>query len=457
MKSSVVQEWYKVYFETIVGFKCVGELGYKMKVLFLCFEFCGNRDPVSQCVQNLRCALYAQGVGSDVLTYAWAGEKEKECTDKYGTIFLADTWYRYARMKRNAEGTISMSPAQWMRAAAARGYSILREGRFYAQRGVPLCAAECMGKRLRVLCETGGYDWVISTAYPFSNHRIAVRWCPPNMKLALYNFDPYWNNGTYPSRLAENRAKEEKAVYRRANCVFCTPEQMPDYQVPAFQDVISKIHPLPYPKLVEPKIQKTCPIQFDPVYINLLYLGTVYGDIRKPQALFRLFERASEIEPRLRLYIIGKKFGVDADRYLTEYSAKLGDKLRCYAPVPSEQTADLLLRADILVNLGNTVHNQMPSKLVEYIATGKPILNISVDETCNTLPLLEKYPLGFQWFYEKILETNAADAFVVFCKTQKDNRFNWNRIKELYADMSLAEVAKGFLHILQTDACNICK
>ena len=31
--------------------------------------------------------------------------------------------------------------------------------------------------------------------------------------------------------------------------------------------------------------------------------------------------------------------------------------------------------ADILVNIGNSIDNQMPSKIFEYISTGKPILN----------------------------------------------------------------------------------
>ena len=157
-----------------------------------------------------------------------------------------------------------------------------------------------------------------------------------------------------------------------------------------FCDVRKKIHPLPYPKLVRPVLRDKCPIQFDSAHINLLYLGTVYGDIRKPEVLFKLFQKMVEKEPRLRLYVVGKKFGADADRYLTEYSEKLGDKLRCYAPIPPEQTADLLLRADVLVNMGNTVNNQMPSKVVEYISTGKPILNLSVNEKCSTLGLMKR-------------------------------------------------------------------
>lgn len=419
-----------------------------MKILFICFEYCGERDAGSQCIHQLRGSLCGQGTKSDVLTYVWGKETEAPIQDEFGVVYPIRTWYRYARVKRAANGTIRMSPAQWARVAAARGLAMLLEGRCYAQRGVPVHAANHLGKRLRALCLENEYDWVVSVAYPFTNHLVAARWTPESTRLALYNLDPYWNNGTYPPQLAAARADEEADVYQKANCIFCTPEQLPDYQIPAFQRVAGKIHPLPYPKLVRPKVQQACPIQFDPECINLLYLGTVYGDIRKPEALFKLFQHAVEIEPRLRLYIVGKKFGADADRYLTEYKAKLGEKLQCYSPIPPEQTVDLLLRADVLVNMGNTVRNQMPSKVVEYISTGKPILNISASETCNTLVVLKRYPLCFQCFSWPEETSVVAKELVNFCQREKGNALPWSEIEVLYDDLKLDQIARNFLQVL---------
>lgn len=419
-----------------------------MKILFICFEYCGERDAGSQCIHQLRGSLCGQGTKSDVLTYVWGKETEAPIQDEFGVVYPIRTWYRYARVKRAANGTIRMSPAQWARVAAARGLAMLLEGRCYAQRGVPVHAANHLGKWLRALCLENEYDWVVSVAYPFTNHLVAARWTPESTRLALYNLDPYWNNGTYPPQLAAARADEEADVYQKANCIFCTPEQLPDYQIPAFQRVAGKIHPLPYPKLVRPKVQQACPIQFNPECINLLYLGTVYGDIRKPEALFKLFQHAVEIEPKLRLYIVGKKFGADADLYLTEYKAKLGGKLQCYSPIPPEQTMDLLLRADVLVNMGNTVRNQMPSKVVEYISTGKPILNISASETCNTLVVLKRYPLCFQCFSWPEETSVVAKELVNFCQREKGNAIPWSEIEVLYDDLKLDQIARNFLQVL---------
>ena len=419
-----------------------------MKILFICFEYCGERDAGSQCIHQLRGSLCGQGTKSDVLTYVWGKETEAPIQDEFGVVYPIRTWYRYARVKRAANGTIRMSPAQWARVAAARGLAMLLEGRCYAQRGVPVHAANHLGKRLRALCLENEYDWVVSVAYPFTNHLVAARWTPESTRLALYNLDPYWNNGTYPPQLAAARADEEADVYQKANCIFCTPEQLPDYQIPAFQRVAGKIHPLPYPKLVQPQVQQRCPIQFASDCINLLYLGTVYGDIRKPEALFKLFQKAAELEPRLRLYIVGKKFGADADRYLTEYKAKLGDKLQCCAPIPPEQTADLLLRADVLVNMGNTVHNQMPSKVVEYISTGKPILNMSVDEECSTLGLMNRYANVFQVFEKEQSDPSVAKAMVDFCRQARGKELSWEKVKQAFPEMELSQLARYFVETL---------
>ena len=63
-------------------------------------------------------------------------------------------------------------------------------------------------------------------------------------------------------------------------------------------------------------------------------------------------------------------------------------------PVPSEQAAAALAGADVLLSLGNGVDNQVPSKLFEYLAAGKPILHLAKLQTDPCLPYLEKWPLA---------------------------------------------------------------
>lgn len=420
-----------------------------MKLLFVCSEYYGSRDPAARCIEYLRTELKKNNVQSDVLTYAWRGEREKCVPDELGKTFLASTWYRFSRLKRGANGKIQMPLSKLFLAALTRLFAFAVEGKHYSQMGLPMKATRQMGARLRRLCAENDYDWIISVAYPFANHKMVLAWKPPEIPVALYNFDPYYNNGTYAPAVKAERLREEVQAYQQAKCVFCTPEQWPDYQRDAFQKIINKIYPLPYPNLVPPKAQHKCDIFFDPQKINCVYLGTIYGDIRKPDALFHLLELAAKKEPNLKLYIIGKKFGRDAEQYLVEYTQRMPQNIVCLGPIPAEQAMDLLLRADILVNLGNSVANQMPSKVMEYISTGKPILNISIIPNCSALPILKRYPLYFQCFHEDCTQEQTIDQALAFCREYAGQRITWEAVRNLYPDMRVEAVAEQFLQGLQ--------
>lgn len=423
-----------------------------MKLMFVCSEYCGNADAGARCIKRLRAELQRQGVASDVLTYDWSGNETAKTEDKLGTTYTAKTWYRHARLTRDSQGRIRMSPVRWAKVLGTRGYAMLTEGKSYAQRGMPVGSTRALSQRLRELCLQNQYDWVVSVSYPFANHLAVLNAGLKNIKIALYNLDPYWNHQTYDPAKAAKRAEEEAAVYEKADHVFCTPEQLPDYQNERFDKVKNKITPLNYPNFVKPQIERRSDLRFDPNETNLLYLGTIYGDIRKPDALFALFEQAVKGEPRLHLYMIGKKFGAQADRYLVEYSQKLGDRLSVCAPVPPDETADLMQQADILVNLGNAIHNQMPSKLLEYIAAGKPILNISIRRDCNTLPLMQRYPRAFQWFADDTPNEEAIDRFLDFCRTARQTPLSWQELTSLYPDQSLYTVAEKMMEKLNAVA-----
>ena len=56
--------------------------------------------------------------------------------------------------------------------------------------------------------------------------------------------------------------------------------------------------------------------------------------------------------------------------------------------------------ADVLINIGNSVPVHMPSKTLEYINTGKPMVNFYKFADCPTLYYTKRYPLCLN-LYEK--------------------------------------------------------
>ena len=83
----------------------------------------------------------------------------------------------------------------------------------------------------------------------------------------------------------------------------------------------------------------------------------------------------------------------------SELSSYIGDiprpkNLICYGVVDLETARKGIANADVLINIGNRLTNQVPSKVFEYISTGKPIINLCTMENCPTLSYMNRYPLG---------------------------------------------------------------
>ena len=61
--------------------------------------------------------------------------------------------------------------------------------------------------------------------------------------------------------------------------------------------------------------------------------------------------------------------------------------------VSREAASEALDKADILINIANRTRHQLPSKLVDYMASGKPILNIVSIVDDNSVSFLSSYPI----------------------------------------------------------------
>ena len=82
----------------------------------------------------------------------------------------------------------------------------------------------------------------------------------------------------------------------------------------------------------------------------------------------------------------------------------MGEQFEQPGPVPAETARTIQAQADVLLNLGNAVDNQLPSKLFDYFAAGKPVLHLCVIENDPALPYLARYPLAL------VLHQGQADA-----------------------------------------------
>jgi glycosyltransferase involved in cell wall biosynthesis len=124
--------------------------------------------------------------------------------------------------------------------------------------------------------------------------------------------------------------------------------------------------------------------------IELAYAGKFYKDIRNPEKMLDVLNTLNDEKVALKVY------GPGCD-YLKSNSLLKNKSIMLCGQLPSDKVFESLGNADFLVNLGNTTPNQIPSKVFEYIAMGKPVINFYFNEFDTSLHYLRKYPLCFNF------------------------------------------------------------
>ena len=119
--------------------------------------------------------------------------------------------------------------------------------------------------------------------------------------------------------------------------------------------------------------------------VNLVYVGTLYQRIRNPGYLLRLLEAV----PNLTLDVYGDTN--DCIEQFRALPAAVASRVTLHGTVPPLVARQAMAAAGTLVNIGNATRHQLPSKVFEYIATGRPILNLVGGDWDSSLPFLSRY------------------------------------------------------------------
>ena len=157
---------------------------------------------------------------------------------------------------------------------------------------------------------------------------------------------------------------------------------------------------------------------------KLVYAGALNKEIRNPEYALSVLRNVSRID--LYLYQAGDCNDI-IDRYASSH-------IKVNGLLQRDQYVDLICnKADILVNIGNNSKLQAPSKLLELLSTGKPILNFYYYKD-SQYEMIEKYPLG--------LNVGRDDECVVrkiqdFCDNMKGRSMDIDMIKNIFPENSI--------------------
>lgn len=272
-------------------------------------------------------------------------------------------------------------------------------------------------------------DIIFSICYPFSAHLAALKFKQKNknVKWITYTVDPYStserlnNIALFPKYRNKYNSSYEHYIYSKSDYNLVSEEifQTESTIINRFKFKTSSI---PY-LLSEP--QKKSISFLDKSYINLIFAGRFYKDIRNPIFLLSSFLNVNNNSIILHLFSQS-----NCEVIIDEYIKKANGRIIKHNYVSQKEIMSVLVDADILINVGNSTSSFKPSKIFEYISTGKPIINFYRNN--NLDDVLIKYPNSLQINEDEKTHHESAKLIEHFCLSQKGKYLEWNKIEEIY-------------------------
>ncbi len=272
-------------------------------------------------------------------------------------------------------------------------------------------------------------DVIFSVGAPMAAHTAAERFRRkhPHVRWITYTVDSYCaqNGGDRKS------LRYEGAVLRKSDWVLLS-EELYKNSTKLYEDFKTKCVVLPY--LMPPTPQKVGERQyFDSNKINLVYAGRFYKDIRNPEYLLRL---AMEMDENCVLHLYCQS---DCDDLINKWVCRANGKILRHPPVSVEEIQQIYTQADVLVNVGNNTAEFKPSKTFEYIASGKPILNIFYPGLRDEM--LDKNALVLQLQKDMNLQ-EASEQLRWFIQTNYGKILPWDEIEKQYYKHSRENISR---------------
>ncbi len=250
---------------------------------------------------------------------------------------------------------------------------------------------------------------MVSSALPFTDHLVAaqLKRQHPTLRWVADTGDPFsFASGALPNnellyrRL--NRRAEEHVIARCDRCTVTAQQVLVEYQrqFPDHVDRFVLVPPVVNPSSI-PQGSTTSSARNDGKIV-LVYAGEFYEEIRPPGPMVGIFlqllRERPDLADRLEFHIMGNA---------TEFVRREFRPLEAFpglVTLHGLQDRSVVLRwlaqADVLINVGNTTAFQLPSKVVEYAATGKAVLNFYQQPGDSSREYFREYPLALSVFVE---------------------------------------------------------
>lgn len=231
-------------------------------------------------------------------------------------------------------------------------------------------------------------------------------------ELIIYQLDSISKNRNDqgPGKLQKyKRAKAseaEKSYFEYADEIFELICNEYYYSTSEFSKYQSKMHYLDIPIISEKLYHEIRDMECDRTIRNVItftYAGVVRKDFRDPSLIMRLIAKLNKDICKCEFNFFTKR---EINEFLQELSPEDKMIFNYKGYVSQQELYKYYAHTDFLISIGNRssgdIH-EIPSKIFQYISTGKPIIHVSGGEFDSCIPYLKKY--------DNALVLNPEDSF----------------------------------------------
>lgn len=291
------------------------------------------------------------------------------------------------------------------------------------------------------------FDVMVANSMPFYPLELAAKF-GDKKPVVFYKMEPvaHYVNQNNP----ELGKKTEEEWDNKAKAIVMDDLIYKFYKQYASEDNLRKVVVARFPCVIDRKKTSSEGL-LDKGTCNMVYVGRFYYKKRDPQFLFSLMNALQN--KGIRLTIAGSySYLKPSKEFIDKYFSNKNPHIS-YLGVLSADKADALLEeADILVHIGNKVSDQMPSKILDYISTGKPIVNIYGIDDCPTLSYLEKYPWVLNVKDGEEITDSLVDKIYKFVQETAGKKMQFSDIEKIYEKCTPRYVGNQFYEVIKTIA-----
>lgn len=291
--------------------------------------------------------------------------------------------------------------------------------------------------QIKKICIKDSIDVVICVSYPFSTAMAAAK-LKKKLPFIYYQLDPYFNH--YLSSDKRKALKHERYVCKKADAILMTNLIYDDYMHSPLKKYLLKTSVLQFPIIELSYKYDNIPDLVDEEITKFAYVGTLYKDIRSPSYLFSIMKELVFRGNKVHLDLVGPLVG--------DIEIPKAEWLTYHGRLSVSEAKVIMQQADILVNIGNSIRNQMPSKIFEYFSTGKPIINLFKIDNCPTLPYTNRYPNCISLDESKDLNENICEQIENFIKQYKGCLIHIDKVMDMFYECTTQNVSDQFLEVV---------